>query len=175
MLRALLIALVLANLAVWAWRQPAVAHALGLPGPDSQRDPDRLNRQINPQAVRVLRGSAAAPTPSASAAPAAVPRHPAWTAATAPVRRSAMSSGTQSAARITRATSVAFETSASALAGSSWSAARLSWSMPRSIVTTSRPCTWLRPTTRDGSAPTRGLNRGQASFDANSKARVVKA
>ena len=73
MLRALLIALVLANLAVWAWRQPAVAHALGLPGPDSQRDPDRLNRQINPQAVRVLRGSAAAPTPSASAAPAAVP------------------------------------------------------------------------------------------------------
>ena len=73
MLRALLIALVLANLAVWAWRQPAVAHALGLPGPDSQRDPDRLNRQINPQAVRVLRGNAAAPTPSASAAPAAVP------------------------------------------------------------------------------------------------------
>ena len=68
MLRALLIALVLANLAAWAWRQPAVAHALGLPGPDSQRDPDRLNRQINPQAVRVVRGAPAASATAASAA-----------------------------------------------------------------------------------------------------------
>lgn len=69
MLRALLIALVLANLAVWAWRQPPVAHALGLPGPDSQRDPDRLTRQINPQAVRVVHAaasSASAPVAAAS-------------------------------------------------------------------------------------------------------------
>ncbi|WP_374586441.1 SPOR domain-containing protein [Ideonella dechloratans] len=68
MLRALLIALVLANLAVWAWRQPTVAHALGLPGPDSQRDPERLTRQINPQAVRVVHGAASAPVVAASAA-----------------------------------------------------------------------------------------------------------
>ena len=73
MLRALLIALVLANLAAWAWRQPAVAHALGLPGPDSQRDPDRLNRQINPQAVRVVRGAPAASATAASAAAASAP------------------------------------------------------------------------------------------------------
>jgi len=67
MLRALLIALVLANLAVWAWRQPTVAHALGLPGPDSQRDPERLARQINPQAVRVVHGATSAPVAAASA------------------------------------------------------------------------------------------------------------
>lgn len=71
MLRALLIALVLANLAVWAWRQPTVAHALGLPGPDSQRDPERLARQINPQAVRVVHGAASAPVAAASAVPPA--------------------------------------------------------------------------------------------------------
>ncbi|MCO5978247.1 hypothetical protein [Ideonella oryzae] len=71
MLRALLIALVLANLAVWAWRQPTVAHALGLPGPDSQRDPDRLSRQINPQAVRVVRGAPSTPAAAASMTSAA--------------------------------------------------------------------------------------------------------
>lgn len=73
MLRALLIALVLANLAAWAWRQPTVAHALGLPGPDSQRDPDRLSRQINPQAVRVVRSAPAASATAASAAAASAP------------------------------------------------------------------------------------------------------
>lgn len=54
MLRALLIALLVANAAVWAWRQPAVARALSLPGPDTQREPARLERQVNPQAVQVL-------------------------------------------------------------------------------------------------------------------------
>ncbi|WP_051048870.1 SPOR domain-containing protein [Ideonella sp. B508-1] len=89
MLRALLIALVLANLAVWAWRQPAVAHALSLPGPDSQRAPDRLSRQINPQAVRLVHASATAPAPSPSAAPAALPA----SAASAPLNSACLQAG----------------------------------------------------------------------------------
>lgn len=68
MQRALLIVLLLANLAVWAWRQPSVAHALGLPSPDSQREPERLSRQVNPQAVRVV--PPAASSAVAAAAPA---------------------------------------------------------------------------------------------------------
>lgn len=73
MLRALLIALVLANLAVWAWRQPPVAQALGLPGPDSQRDPERLARQINPQAVRVVHAAASAASAPLAAASSVLP------------------------------------------------------------------------------------------------------
>lgn len=74
MRRALLIVLLLANVAVWAWRQPGVAHALGLPSPDSQREPERLSRQVNPQAVRVV--PPAASGAMAAAAPASAPAAP---------------------------------------------------------------------------------------------------
>lgn len=73
MRRALLIVLLLANVAVWAWRQPSVAHALGLPGPDSQREPERLNRQVNPQAVRVVHPAASGAVATASAPPPSAP------------------------------------------------------------------------------------------------------
>lgn len=60
MLRALIIILLLANLAFWAWHHEDVAQTLGLPR-HSDREPDRLARQINPQAVRLLAATASGP------------------------------------------------------------------------------------------------------------------
>lgn len=59
MLRALVILALLANLAFWAWHHEGVAQALGLPR-HSEREPERVAHQINPQAVRLLGASAAA-------------------------------------------------------------------------------------------------------------------
>jgi hypothetical protein len=60
MLRALVLALIVANLAFWAWSEGAFS-ALGL-APTQERDPGRLALQVRPDAVRVL--SAAAPAAS---------------------------------------------------------------------------------------------------------------
>lgn len=54
MLRALVVALLLANLAFWAWHFPPVADALGLGGQAEGREPERLQRQVRPEAIRVL-------------------------------------------------------------------------------------------------------------------------
>lgn len=63
MLRLLVGALLIANLAFWAWTQPAITSALGWAPPDG-REPERLARQLQPEAVRVVplaaAGSAAA-------------------------------------------------------------------------------------------------------------------
>lgn len=77
MLRALTIALFLANLAWWAWHTPL----LGLgSGDTAEREPQRLEHQVNAEQVRVLSGRAPAPEPptaaavSASAPPAVATR-----------------------------------------------------------------------------------------------------
>jgi hypothetical protein len=68
MLRALVIALFLANLAWWAWHTPL----LGLGGSDStEREPQRLARQVNPELIKVL--PALPPEPSPPPASAAEP------------------------------------------------------------------------------------------------------
>lgn len=59
MLRALVAALLIANLAFWAWSAGAL-DAIGL-GPAQERDPARLALQVQPEAVRVV------PTAAASA------------------------------------------------------------------------------------------------------------
>jgi hypothetical protein len=54
MLLALVVALLLANLAFWAWHFPPVADALGMGGQAEGREPERLQRQVRPEAIRVL-------------------------------------------------------------------------------------------------------------------------
>lgn len=54
MLRALVLLLVLANLAVLAWNQGWLASVVGRPG-DTDREPERVARQVHPEAVTVLR------------------------------------------------------------------------------------------------------------------------
>jgi hypothetical protein len=58
MLRALVVALIVANLVFWAWSEGAF-NALGL-GPAQERDPGRLALQVRPEAVRVLPAAALA-------------------------------------------------------------------------------------------------------------------
>ena len=70
MLRGLLLALLLANLAFFVWSQGGLGNTAG-----GEREPERLSRQVNPEAVQLLRttGPASAPSTSASATPAADP------------------------------------------------------------------------------------------------------
>lgn len=68
MLRWIVVALVAANLGYWAWAAGWLSGPLGW-GPMPQREPYRLDQQINPQALRVLGpGEAAAALAAASAA-----------------------------------------------------------------------------------------------------------
>jgi hypothetical protein len=67
MLRALVVVLVLANLAFWAWSTGAL-EGIGM-APASERDPARLSQQIRPEAVRVLSPAAAASALRAASAP----------------------------------------------------------------------------------------------------------
>ncbi len=76
MLRALVVALLLANLAFWAWSSGAL-EGFGL-APASERDPGRVSQQFRPEAVRVL-----APAAAASALRAASAAQPASAAALA--------------------------------------------------------------------------------------------
>lgn len=73
MLRGLVIALLIANLGFWAWKQPTIAQALGLPQPQD-REPERLLRQIRPDAIRLqpLPAAASAAPVTAASAPASV-------------------------------------------------------------------------------------------------------
>ncbi|MFO1339884.1 MAG: SPOR domain-containing protein [Burkholderiaceae bacterium] len=82
MLRLLVAALLVANLAFWAWHQPAVADWLGLPATQDGREPQRLQHQIHPEAIRLVgRGmpagaSAPAPAPATAPLPALAPSGP---------------------------------------------------------------------------------------------------
>jgi hypothetical protein len=65
MLRAIVVVLLLANLVFWTWSTGLLA-GLGW-APASERDPTRLDRQVRPDAVRILLPSAVT-TPAAAAA-----------------------------------------------------------------------------------------------------------
>ena len=101
---------------------------------DADARPDRGHQVLR----AVTPNSARSALTAAGDAPAQVPRHPACTAATAPVSRSAISTGTQSAARTATAASGAFETMTSASGGSPRGAAS-----PARTTTWARPCTWF--------------------------------
>lgn len=73
MLRALVLALLVANAAFFAWRSGWLEPLHGVIGarPEGEREPQRLQRQVNPQAVQLLGAAPAASTPPGpSAAPA---------------------------------------------------------------------------------------------------------
>jgi len=63
MLRALVVALLLANAGFFAWRAGWLEPLHGVIGarPQGEREPQRLQRQVNPQAVQLLGGAPAAP------------------------------------------------------------------------------------------------------------------
>lgn len=66
MLRWFVILLLLLNLGFWAWHQPALRAGLGLPE-SADREPQRVSRQINADAIRVV--PPAAPASGAASAP----------------------------------------------------------------------------------------------------------
>ena len=74
MLRALVLLLILANAGFWAWRQGWLEplHSVIGARPEGEREPERMARQVNAQAVRLVPAEAAsAPArPEASAASA---------------------------------------------------------------------------------------------------------
>lgn len=70
MLRALVVLLLLANLLVLAWMQGAFDALRGVRA-DAGREPDRLQRQVNPEQVRVMAASAASAALAAAARAAA--------------------------------------------------------------------------------------------------------
>lgn len=77
MLRALVIALFVANLAWWAWHTPL----LGLGSGDStEREPQRLAHQVNPEQIKVLPPQPREPEP---ASPAPAPSAPVVSASAA--------------------------------------------------------------------------------------------
>jgi hypothetical protein len=67
MLRTLVVVLVLANLAFWAWTNGAL-EIIGM-APANEREPARLNLQVRPEAVRVLSPAAAASALRVASAP----------------------------------------------------------------------------------------------------------
>jgi len=64
MLRALVVALLLANLAFYAWTQGWLEGLIGL-APHGDREPERLARQVRPELVKVLTPQAVAAAASA--------------------------------------------------------------------------------------------------------------
>jgi hypothetical protein len=69
--RALLAALLFANVAFWAWTQGWLDGIVGV-SPLGDRDPARVERQVDPQRVRVVTAATAAPAASAPADAASV-------------------------------------------------------------------------------------------------------
>jgi hypothetical protein len=58
MLRLLVAALLAANLLFWAWHHTPLPQALGLPAAQAGREPERLQRQIHPEAIQLLKPGA---------------------------------------------------------------------------------------------------------------------
>ncbi len=65
MLRALVVALLLANLGFYAWTQGWLEGPIGLRA-NAEREPDRLARQVHPELVRILTPQAVAAAASAA-------------------------------------------------------------------------------------------------------------
>lgn len=70
MLRALIAALLLANLAFWSWSQGWLDGYMGLRS-TGDREPERLQRQVRPELIRILPASAAAAVGSGTQEPLA--------------------------------------------------------------------------------------------------------
>ncbi len=70
MLRLLVVALLLANLAFYAWTQGMLDNLTGVRA-QGDREPDRLTRQVKPETIRVLPASAVAMAATASDTPPA--------------------------------------------------------------------------------------------------------
>ena len=71
MLRLLVAALLVANLLFWAWHHTPLPQALGLPAAEPGREPERLQRQVHPEAIQLLKAGmrpVAARTASSEAA-----------------------------------------------------------------------------------------------------------
>ncbi|MEK8030448.1 hypothetical protein AACH06_06380 [Ideonella sp. DXS29W] len=73
MLRLLVAALLVANLAFWGWHFPPVAQALGLGSTEPGREPQRLQRQYRPELIQLL-STSGAPVSGASASSASASR-----------------------------------------------------------------------------------------------------
>lgn len=78
MLRLLVAALLAANLLFWAWHHTPLPQALGASSAEAGREPERLQRQIHPEAIQLLAPTAAgvhpigaAPLGASAPAPAA--------------------------------------------------------------------------------------------------------
>lgn len=103
MLRLLVAALLVANLLFWAWHYPPVAQALGLSGVEAGREPERLQRQVNPQAIRLLKPGASAPraasAPEAADSPAAAASAAALCLEAGPLSESAANAATRELAQ----------------------------------------------------------------------------
>ena len=72
MLRALVALLLLANLLLLAWQQGVLGSGLRAPS-QAEREPERLQRQVNPEQVRVLSTQAASAALAAASAVAVAP------------------------------------------------------------------------------------------------------
>ncbi|MBL0728654.1 hypothetical protein [Piscinibacter sp. HJYY11] len=76
MLRLLVVALLLANLAFYAWTQGMLDNLTGVRA-QGDREPERLNRQVKPETIRVLPASAVVATAAVTeAAPACLEAGP---------------------------------------------------------------------------------------------------
>lgn len=72
MLRLVVLLLLLANAGFYAWSQGLLTGVL--PWPPDAREPERLHRQVNPDAIRIVttaRGGTATPSAAAASAPPA--------------------------------------------------------------------------------------------------------
>lgn len=63
MLRLLVAALLAANLLFWAWHHTPLPQALGASAAEAGREPERLQRQIRPEAIQLLAPAAAGVRP----------------------------------------------------------------------------------------------------------------
>ena len=66
MLKGLLLALLLANLVFFVWSQGGFGNA-DVSAAGSEREPERLSRQVRPEAVQLLRAAVACSSPAAKA------------------------------------------------------------------------------------------------------------
>lgn len=67
MLRLLVAALLAANLLFWAWHHTPLPQALGASSADAGREPERLQRQVHPEAIQLLAPSPAGVRPIGAA------------------------------------------------------------------------------------------------------------
>lgn len=155
-MRALVVALLLANVAFWAWTRGWLDGVVGV-SPEAEREPQRVQRQVEPQRLRILAaGDAARGRPAgAPTQPAAAPTHPATPAPTA-AASAAASVQCLEAGPFTPAEAIAAEAALvrAALPAGSWTD-RL----------TERPGTWIvylgRYTTPEQAAQREGELRAQ--------------